>query len=57
MTDMYVEGPDALKLFTSLGTNSFAKFDVNDAKQFVPCNYDGKVIGDVILIRLEENLF
>jgi glycine cleavage system aminomethyltransferase T len=57
MTDMYVEGPDALKLLTSLGTNSFATFDVNDAKQFVPCNYDGNVIGDVILIRLEENLF
>jgi syringate O-demethylase len=57
MTDMYVQGPDGLKLFTDLGINSFKKFDVLNAKQFVPCNYDGYVIGDVILIRLEEQLF
>ena len=57
MTDMYVEGPGALKLFTALGINSFKSFDVNNAKQFVVCNYDGYVIGDVILIRLQENLF
>ena len=57
MTDMYVEGPGALKLFTSLGINSFKSFDVNNAKQFVVCNYDGYVIGDVILFRLQENLF
>lgn len=57
MTDMYVEGPGALKLFTALGINSFKGFEVNNAKQFVVCNYDGYVIGDVILIRLQENLF
>jgi len=57
MTDMYVEGPGALKLFSDLGINSFKSFDVYNAKQFVPCNYDGYVIGDVILVRLEEHLF
>ena len=57
MTDMYVEGPGALKLFSDLGINSFKNFDVNKAKQFVVCNYDGYVIGDVILIHLAENLF
>ena len=57
MTDMYVEGSGALKLFSDLGVNSFKKFDINDGKQFVVCNYDGYVIGDVILLRLEENLF
>jgi len=57
MTDMYVEGPGALKLFASLGINSFNKFEINNGKQFVVCNYDGYVIGDVILLRLEENLF
>src|SRR5215813_11942538 len=54
MTDMYVEGPGALKLVTDLGVNSFASFPLNSAKQFVPCNYDGYVIGDVILFRLDE---
>ena len=57
MTDMYVEGAGALKLFSDLGVNSFKTFDINQGKQFVVCNYDGYLIGDVILIRLEENRF
>jgi glycine cleavage system aminomethyltransferase T len=57
MTDMYVQGPDALKLFTDLGVNSFKGFEPNKAKQFVPCNYDGFVIGDVVLFYLEKDLF
>ena len=57
MTDMYVEGPDALKVLTMLGVNSFKNFGPSKAKQFVACNYDGYVIGDVILFHLEENRF
>src|SRR5208337_1694353 len=57
MANVYVEGPDALKLLSHLGTNSFAKFPVNRAKQFAPCSYDGYVIGDGILFHLEENRF
>jgi len=55
MVEQYVEGPDALKMLSHLGTNSFAKFPVNRAKQFSPCSYDGHVIGDGILFHLEEN--
>ncbi len=55
MANVYVEGPDALKMLSHLGTNSFAKFPVNRAKQFAPCSYDGYVIGDGILFHLEEN--
>jgi syringate O-demethylase len=57
MTDMYVEGPGALKLISDVGINSFKNFEVNNGKQLVVCNYDGYVIGDVILIRLEDKLF
>jgi len=57
MTDMYVQGPDALKLLARLGVNSFAGFGPNKAKQFVVCNYDGYVIGDVILFHLDGDLF
>jgi glycine cleavage system aminomethyltransferase T len=57
MTDLYVEGPDALKLFADLGINTVKNFKVNIAKQFVACNYDGYVIGDAILFHLEENKF
>jgi len=55
MVNIYVEGCDALRMFSHLATNSFAKFPVNRAKQFAPCSYDGFVIGDGILFHLEEN--
>ena len=55
MTDLYIEGPDALKLLSDLGVNTFNKFKVNQAKQFVACNHDGYVIGDAILFFLSEN--
>src|SRR6478735_7849238 len=54
MTDMYVEGPDALKLLSDLGINSFKGFEPNKAKQYVPVNYDGHVIGDVVLTYLSK---
>jgi glycine cleavage system aminomethyltransferase T len=57
MADLYVEGPDALKVLLDLGVNSFKNFKVNQAKQFVACNYDGYVIGDSILFYLDENKF
>src|SRR5580700_5625741 len=55
MVDIYIEGPDALKMLSHLAINSFAKFPVNRAKQFVPCSYSGHVIGDGILFHLEQN--
>jgi vanillate/3-O-methylgallate O-demethylase len=57
MTDLYVEGPDALKLFSALGVNTFNNFRVDTAKQFVACNHDGYVIGDAILFHLAPNSF
>jgi len=55
MVDLYIEGPDSLKLVSNLAINSFAKFPVNRAKQFVPCSHSGHVIGDGILFHLEQN--
>jgi syringate O-demethylase len=57
MADLLVEGPDALKLLTYLGINSFAGFAVDKAKQFVPVTPEGHIIGDVILFYLAENTF
>ena len=37
--------------------NSFKGFEPDKAKQFVACNYDGYVIGDVIFFYLEKDLF
>jgi glycine cleavage system aminomethyltransferase T len=57
MTDLYVEGPGALDLLSHLAVNSFKTFRVDQAKQFVACNYDGYVIGDAILFYLDANRF
>jgi len=57
MTDLTIKGPDALKLLSALGVNSFGTFAVDKAKQFVACNYDGYVIGDAILFYLGQDLF
>jgi vanillate/3-O-methylgallate O-demethylase len=55
MADMWIEGPDAIKLLKATGINSFENFPVNKAKQFVGCNYDGYVIGDAILFHLDKD--
>jgi glycine cleavage system aminomethyltransferase T len=57
MAELAVEGPDALKLLSSLGVNTFANFEGGKAKQFVPCTHDGYVIGDVILFALGDNRY
>jgi len=57
MTDMYVEGPDAMKLLSDLGVNTFKNFGPNKAKQYIVCNPEGYVIGDVILFGLEDGSF
>src|SRR5687768_4614477 len=57
MTDMYVEGPDAPKVLEKLGVNTFKNFGPDKAKQYVACNHDGYVIGDVVLFHLEQNRF
>jgi vanillate/3-O-methylgallate O-demethylase len=57
MVNLYIEGPDALKLLSHVATNSFKNFTVNKAKQLAPCNYNGQVIGDGILFYLAENQF
>jgi vanillate/3-O-methylgallate O-demethylase len=55
MVNVYIEGPDAIKMVSHLGFNSFEKFPVDRAKQFAPCSYSGHVIGDGILFHLESN--
>ncbi len=57
MAELAVQGPDAMKLLSHLGVNTFENFAVDKAKQFVPCTPDGYVIGDVILFHLSEHEF
>lgn len=57
MTDLFITGPDALRLLSDVGVNSFAKFAPNKAKQFIAVNHEGYLIGDAILFYLEEESF
>ena len=50
-------GPDALKLFSDIAVNSFAGFDIGQAKHVIHCNDAGKVIHEGILSRLDEEEF
>ncbi|HMB72371.1 MAG TPA: aminomethyl transferase family protein, partial [Gammaproteobacteria bacterium] len=52
MSDLYLRGPDAVRLLSDLGINTFKNFSVDKAKQFVACNAGGFVIGDAILFYL-----
>jgi vanillate/3-O-methylgallate O-demethylase len=57
MVNLFVSGPDALRLFSDTGINSFANFPVDSAKQFVPVSPEGGVIGDGILFHLADEEF
>ncbi|MCX6502884.1 MAG: aminomethyl transferase family protein [Microbacterium sp.] len=57
MTDLFISGPDALRLLRDTGVNSFATFPVDAAKQFVAVNHEGYLIGDAILFHLEEDRY
>ncbi|HTQ99883.1 MAG TPA: hypothetical protein VMH83_07830, partial [Candidatus Acidoferrum sp.] len=39
MVDIYIKGPDAIKLLSDTAINSFANFPVNRAKQYVPVSH------------------
>jgi glycine cleavage system aminomethyltransferase T len=56
MTDLFLSGPDALRLLSDFGVNSFAGFAPGKAKQYVAVNADGHFIGDAILFYLSGDL-
>jgi vanillate/3-O-methylgallate O-demethylase len=57
MVNLFMRGPDAIKLISDTGINSVEQFPVNMAKQFVPCTPGGHVIGDGILFHLADEEF
>ena len=49
------KGPDAIKLFSDICVNSFAKFDIGQSKHAIHCDENGKVVHEGILSRLSED--
>lgn len=57
MNDLFVSGPDALRLFQDFGVNRVDDDAVGKAKHLVTVNQDGLFIGDNILFHLETDAF
>ncbi|HTW11323.1 MAG TPA: hypothetical protein VME01_01160 [Solirubrobacteraceae bacterium] len=57
MVNVFLEGPDAIKVIERTAINSVANFPVNLAKQYVPTASNGGVIGDGILFHEAEEKF
>jgi vanillate/3-O-methylgallate O-demethylase len=55
MTDLYVEGPDTIRLLSDVGINSFENYGRDKGKQLVCCTPDGFLIGDMVLFGLEDD--
>jgi vanillate/3-O-methylgallate O-demethylase len=57
MDNLFISGPDAIKLISDTAINSVATFPVDRAKQYVPTTASGHVIGDGILFHEEEDRY
>jgi vanillate/3-O-methylgallate O-demethylase len=57
MNNLFISGPDALKLLRDFGVNSFATWGPNRANQYVAVNDRGFMIGDGILFYLDDAQF
>jgi vanillate/3-O-methylgallate O-demethylase len=57
MPELFLSGPDAIRLLEHVGVNSFAGFGPGRAKQLVCCTPHGHMIGDCILYALPEGNF
>lgn len=54
---VHVSGPDALRFFSDISVNSFAKFDIGQAKHVIFCNVEGNVMGEGVLMRQGEDSY
>lgn len=57
MCDLFIEGPDAMRLLQYVSANDYSKFEIGQAKQFVPVTEKGDLITDGILMRMAEDKF
>jgi len=55
MANLFVDGPDAERVFADLAINRFDNFRPGMAKQFIAANADGQLLGDGILVYLAEH--
>lgn len=57
MPETFLRGPDARRLLSDLGINSFENFGPLRAKQYFCCNHRGYLIGECVLQLLDDGTF
>lgn len=57
MWDLWIEGPDAMRLLMDYSANNYDNFVVGQAKQFVPVTKTGQIVTDGILMRDADERF
>ena len=54
MRQIWLEGPDARRMLSTISVNDYEDFEVGRAKQFVPVTPRGHLITDAIVMRWDE---
>lgn len=57
MPETFLKGPDAVRLLSSLGINSFENYVPLRAKQYLCCGHDGRVIGECMMEHHEDGTY
>lgn len=57
MSDLFIQGPDAVRLLSDHSANNYEKFVHGQAKQFIPVTANGDIVTDGILAREGDNAF
>jgi vanillate/3-O-methylgallate O-demethylase len=51
MSDLFIQGPDAVSLLSAFSANDYESFAIGQAKQFIPVTERGYIVTDGILMR------
>ena len=54
MTDLYLTGPDRIRLLSDISINSYSGFAPLGARQIVVCSDSGHIVGDAVLFHLRD---
>jgi len=57
LSKLRVVGSDALRFFSDVSVNSYAKVAIGQAKHIILCNDAGKIMGEGVLMRESEESF
>jgi vanillate/3-O-methylgallate O-demethylase len=57
MRDLFIAGPDAVRLLSDRSANNYENFEVGQAKQFIPVTERGDLVTDGILLRTGRESF